>query len=139
MKANKQGKVNYASCAGSSLNVQKAGLRAKKLIDANTISMASLFEVLEQDYDVRHIDILKLDVEGHEYCILHHLLDEGLLARVGKLFYEDHTRKISDKSYRLSKEAFFERICDTDLVNKIYVEDSERVYKPICEVFNGQV
>jgi Methyltransferase FkbM domain len=42
----------------------------------------------------RQVKLLKIDVEGAEYAILHGLIDRGVIGRVDKIFAETHAHAI---------------------------------------------
>lgn len=50
--------------------------------------------------------VVKLDVEGHEYVLLPHLIASGALCRVNLLFYEFHsgTRFVKNETDRAAKQ-----------------------------------
>ena len=60
--------------------------------------------------------------EGSEYDILHDVLDAGLQERIGKIYFEDHVRKVP--GLESDKKRFIKRIDKLDIWKKFYLQDS---------------
>jgi FkbM family methyltransferase len=66
----------------------------------------------------RHVDILKLDVEGAEVGIIERILDEGIHRDIGAIYVETHERfspEIAERTQRLRDRIAAEGITNIDL------------------------
>ena len=109
--------MNYARnperfSSGSSLIGEKRNVDETTGIEVEVIDLISFISDLN-----RPIALLKIDVEGAEYAILHALLDRGLQDRVAKIFVETHAHAIP--SLRQTDAALRVRIADLGLEEKI--------------------
>jgi FkbM family methyltransferase len=57
--------------------------------DDITIELRSA-EAVFRDMDIKHVDLLKLNIEGAEYALLDHLIETGLINRVANLQVQFH-------------------------------------------------
>lgn len=134
----KQAKTNntdYIGCAGSSLCKDKHGLGTSPSIEVYTMSVLTLFATLKENYDVSYIDLMKLDVEGSEYEVLNHILDLDLHKRIGKIYFEDHKRKVTSENFKTLREKFRTKVQEMGIRDMFYVEGDDYVYRPMTEDF----
>lgn len=99
----------------SSIFGDKRHASAENTFDVEVISLPSFIRELEKP-----VAVLKLDIEGAEVAILHALIDEGLLDRVGAVFAEMHEDRIvslQSESLRLRQ-----RIAGSKLARKIHLD-----------------
>lgn len=109
--------MNYARnperfSSGSSLLADKRNVDDSKGVEVEVIDLIRFIEDLG-----RPVKLLKIDVEGAEYAILHALLDRGVIDRVEKVFVETHAHAIP--SLRESDALLRQRIADAGLGGKI--------------------
>jgi Methyltransferase FkbM domain len=63
------------------------------------------------------VKLLKIDIEGAEYAILHALIDRGVIDRLERVFVETHAHAIP--SLRETDARLRQRIADLGLGGKI--------------------
>ena len=103
----------------------------------NVSSSSSLVRVMKlstfiREEGVPYIDLLKMDVEGSEYDIFDDILENNLYAKIGKIYFEDHARKIQGLAKR--RERFIESAKRIGIVDRIYLEVKIDEYSPLREV-----
>jgi FkbM family methyltransferase len=76
---------------GSSLLATKGNIDPEKFVEVETIDLAQFVLDLE-----RRVRIIKIDVEGVECRLVHHLLDTRAIEHVDTVFVELHDRHIPD-------------------------------------------
>lgn len=79
---------------GGTLYMSKTNV-GKKNIRVETIDIAKYILNLN-----KQIDVLKIDVEGAEYVLLERILSEGVTDKIKYICFEDHSRKMPDKTWR---------------------------------------
>lgn len=109
--------MNYARnperfSSGSSLLAEKRNVDAQRGIEVEVIDLVDFIARLD-----RPVALLKIDVEGAEYDILHAILDRGLIGRIGKIFVETHAHAIP--SLRETDARLRARIAQQGLAGKI--------------------
>ncbi|MDZ4095744.1 MAG: FkbM family methyltransferase [Paracoccaceae bacterium] len=109
--------VNYARnperfSSGSSLIGEKRNVDATRGVEVEVVDLVSFIAALD-----RPVKLLKIDIEGAEYAILHALLDHGVIDRVEKIFVETHAHAIP--SLRQTDAALRARIAKMGLDEKI--------------------
>lgn len=97
---------------GSSLLELKGNVDAERFVEVETIDLAEFILALRDP-----VKVLKLDVEGAECPIVHHLLDTGAIDRVEISVIELHDRHIPELRAendrlreRLEREGMSERV-----------------------------
>lgn len=69
-------------------------LADKRNIDARHKVMVDVVDIVEAVASAgNHVRLLKLDIEGAEYRVLHRLLDTGVIHRIDQVFCETHDHK----------------------------------------------
>ena len=68
----------------SSLEKKKSNISSKKFIFVNSVSIDSIIKKF------KYIDLIKIDIEGHEYKILPSIIKN--IDKIGKIFCEMHGR-----------------------------------------------
>lgn len=109
--------VNYALnperfSSGSSLIGEKRNVDDRAGVDVEVIDLVDFIARLD-----RPVKLLKIDVEGAEYDILHALIDRGVIDRVEKVFVETHAHAIP--SLRETDARLRARLAETGLDGKI--------------------
>ena len=109
--------MNYARnparfSSGSSLISEKRNVDAAQGVEVEVIDLPAFIAALD-----RPVKLLKIDVEGAEYDILHALLDRGLIDRIDKIFVETHAHAIP--SLRDTDARLRDRIAKAGLAGKI--------------------
>lgn len=85
---------NGDSLDGSSIIKEKNNVDKDRFERVDTVNLGSFIKKLG-----KFVDILKIDAEGAEWIILKTILNEGVEKQIGKIYYEQHSRKISDKGW----------------------------------------
>lgn len=98
--------------SGSSLLAEKRNVDGARGVEVEVIDLVSFIAALD-----RPVKLLKIDVEGAEYDILHALLDRGVIDRVEKIFVETHAHAIP--SLRETDARLRARIAEAGLDRKI--------------------
>ncbi len=80
-----------AASVGSSLLPYKGNVDVERYVDVEAIDLASFVLALD-----RPVKVLKIDVEGAECPIVHHLLDTRAIDRVDTALVELHDRHIPE-------------------------------------------
>ena len=75
---------NMKISESSSLEKKKSNISSKKFIFVNSVSIDSIIKKFE------YIDLIKIDIEGHEYKILPSIIKN--IDKIGKIFCEMHGR-----------------------------------------------
>lgn len=96
---------------GCTLFGTKTNVSKKKFVRVETIDIGEYILGLGRD-----VDLLKIDVEAAEYVIIERVIESGAIEKVKNIYCEDHSRKMSDKSWRKH------RIEVLDLCNRIGVK-----------------
>lgn len=109
--------VNYARnperfSSGSSLMGDKRNVDDRGGVPVDVIDLVAFIAGLD-----RPVKLLKIDVEGAEYAILHALIDRGVINRVERVFVETHAHAIA--SLRDTDAALRRRIAELGLWGKI--------------------
>ena len=76
----------------SSIYKTKASKRSKK----QTIETIDLGHWIKENFNEDDYVVLKLDIEGAEYDVLEHMIEDGSIKYVNKLLIEWHCAKIKD-------------------------------------------
>ncbi len=100
---------------GSSLLPFKGNVDPASYVDVDAVDLARF--VLELERSVR---ILKLDVEGVECPIVHHLLDTGVIDRVETMFVELHDAHIPE--LREENARLRERLAQEGLTDRVLTD-----------------
>jgi len=95
---------------GSSLLNFKSNVLKDKYVEVQAIDICSFISDLNSE-----IEILKIDVEGVEYEIIHKLIDTGLVDIIKKIHVELHAKKIPELEAK--EKELKERIESLDLKN----------------------
>lgn len=98
--------------ASSSLMPDKRNVDPAQGIEVEVIDLPAFIEALG-----RPVALLKIDVEGAEYAILHALIDRGTIHRIGRVFVETHAHAIP--RLRDTDAALRQRIAALGLAEKI--------------------
>jgi FkbM family methyltransferase len=109
--------LNYARnperfSQGSSLMSEKRNVDEAHGIDVEVIDLCDFIETLG-----RPVKLLKIDIEGAEYAVLHAMLDRGTIDLVEKVFVETHAHAIP--SLQQTDAALRQRIAECGLSEKI--------------------
>jgi FkbM family methyltransferase len=109
--------LNYARnparlSSGSSLIADKRNVDDRHGVKVPVIDLPSFIAGLPG-----RVKLLKIDVEGAEYAILHALIDRGVIDRVDRVFVETHAHAIP--SLRDTDARLRQRIADRGLGGKI--------------------
>ncbi|MEA5445780.1 FkbM family methyltransferase [Gammaproteobacteria bacterium AB-CW1] len=92
----------------ASLMADKRNINPDAGVEIELLDIAELIEAQEG-----RIRLLKLDIEGGEYAVLHRLLDTGLIKRIDQVFCETHELKIP--SCRRETRRLRRRLADMDI------------------------
>lgn len=95
---------------GSSLLDFKGNIDPKFFFDIDVIDLAQFIAGLNSD-----IKLVKIDVEGVEYQIIHHLIDTGLIKKIELLLVETHEQKIPE--LRKANRSLRDRIAQEGITN----------------------
>jgi len=130
---------NYAGNAGSVLDMTKNDIAINNDVltsfyqpcCSQNVGVCTIAHILEI-YEIDHVDILKLDVEGSEYKILKSVLDQESYKNIDKIFFEDHCNKIS--GLESMREDVFQRIKDLNIQDKFVIQEDHLTYDvPLVE------
>ncbi len=130
---------NYAGNAGSVLDMTKNDIAINNDVLTSfyqhncrqNVGVCTIAHILEI-YEIDHVDILKLDVEGSEYKILKSVLDQESYKNIDKIFFEDHCNKIS--GLESMREDVFQRIKDLNIQDKFVIQEDHLTYDvPLVE------
>lgn len=80
--------LNTKSHTSSSLKIDKKNVDNKNSINCETIDIADYILSLNKKV------LIKMDVEGAEYELIHHLLDKKVFKNITYIFCEFHPKKI---------------------------------------------
>lgn len=99
--------------AGSSLLDFKGNIDKNSFVEIEVIDLAKfIYEIGEE------IKLVKMDVEGVEYQIIHHLINTGSIEKIKHLLVETHEKKVPElrESTRILTERIVrEGLCNIDL------------------------
>jgi FkbM family methyltransferase len=98
--------------SGSSLIAEKRNVDGARGVDVQVIDLVAFIAGLPGP-----VKLLKIDIEGAEYAILHALIDRGVIDRVARIFVETHAHAIP--SLRETDVLLRQRIADLGLGGKI--------------------
>jgi FkbM family methyltransferase len=98
--------------SGSSLIADKRNVDGGSGVQVPVIDLPAFIAALPG-----RVALLKIDVEGAEYAILHALIDRGVIDRVDRVFVETHAHAIP--SLRETDARLRQRIADLGLGGKI--------------------
>ena len=105
---------DFAGNAGSSLYRLKN--KPKPTIMVNVIRLSDFI----RDKGISMVDILKVDAEGSEYDIFDELMTYGGMEKIGKIYFEDHCRKLNQNKPK--KERVVERMKEEGFFDKLHSE-----------------
>ena len=74
------------------------------ILDPFLFDVVECFDISELINELGHVDVLKIDVEGAEYEILHSMLESEAYKNVKSIYVEDHERKMPSARYRDLKD-----------------------------------
>jgi FkbM family methyltransferase len=100
---------------GSSLLDFKGNVDSDRFVEVEAVDLAEFVFDL-----ARPITVLKLDVEGVECPIVHHLLDTGAVDRVGTMFVELHDHHIP--ALRADMDRLRERLERQGLADRVLTD-----------------
>jgi len=100
---------------GSSLLATKGNVDPDLYVEVETIDLAQF--VLELD---RPVKVIKIDVEGVECALVHHLLDSGAIERVGTVLVELHDRHIPE--LQAENQLLRERLTRDGLADRVLTD-----------------
>ena len=130
---------NYAGNAGSVLNmtqdditinndVMNSFYQAECRQHVGVCTISWLFE----KFNIEHVDILKLDVEGCEYKILKDIFDRGTYKNIDKILFEDHSEK--REGMQDLRKNIFEKIKELNIEDKFWIQEEHLTYDvPLVE------
>lgn len=95
---------------GSSLLDFKGNIDKESFVECEVVDLARFIVDLEKE-----IKIVKMDVEGVEYRIIHHLIDTGVIRKIEHLLVEAHESKIP--ALREAAQLLKERVARVGLTN----------------------
>jgi FkbM family methyltransferase len=100
---------------GSSLLPFKGNVDAATFLEVDAIDLARFVLDLE-----RPVRVLKLDVEGVECPVVHHMLDTGAIDRVETMFVELHDAHIPE--LRAENARLRERLAEEGLTDRVLTD-----------------
>lgn len=100
---------------GSSLLASEGNVDPDSYVEVDTIDLARF--VLELD---RPIKVMKIDVEGVECQLVHHLLDTGAIDKVGTVLVELHDRHIPQ--FRSENQRLRDRLARAGLEDRVVTD-----------------
>ena len=100
---------------GSSLLAFKGNVDPDTYVEVETIDLARF--VLELD---RPVKVVKIDVEGVECPLVHHLLDTGAIERLGTVLVELHDRHIPE--LQLENQRLRDRLAREGLADRVLTD-----------------
>ena len=92
-------KSRQAINGGATLMAEKTNI-----LDLGLYDIVDCFDISEFIKSIGHVDVLKIDIEGAEYEVLHSLLESGAYRNIKSIYIEDHERKMPSKRFRDLKE-----------------------------------
>tara|TARA_B100001248_G_C27396750_1_gene466101 strand:- start:2184 stop:2828 length:645 start_codon:yes stop_codon:yes gene_type:complete len=92
-------KSRQAINGGATLMAEKTNI-----LDLGLYDIVDCFDISEFIKLIGHVDVLKIDIEGAEYEVLHSLLESGAYRNIKSIYIEDHERKMPSKRFRDLKE-----------------------------------
>jgi len=92
----------------SSLMADKRNVSEDQKVPVELVDIADIIRPQAQ-----RIRLLKLDIEGGEYAVLHRLMDTGLIHEIDQVFCETHELKIP--SCRLETDRLRRRLAEADI------------------------
>ncbi len=109
--------MNYARnperfSSGSSLMGEKRNVDGTRGVEVEVIDLVDFIQRLD-----RPVRLLKIDIEGAEYAVLHALIDRNVIDRIAKIFVETHAHSIP--SLRETDTRLRARIVELGLEGKI--------------------
>jgi FkbM family methyltransferase len=116
---------DFPGNAGSSLRRDKGSTSKKHFENVKVIKLSTFVKAQK----INKIDILKVDVEGSEYAIFDDMINHHLYENIGKIYYEDHSRKVA--GIIDAKNAFFAKASDLGILHKFYTQSGLLDYKPL--------
>tara|TARA_R110002110_G_scaffold47095_2_gene141624 strand:+ start:1571 stop:2230 length:660 start_codon:yes stop_codon:yes gene_type:complete len=93
----KDGEQTFFNAQNESSSVYKAKAGVAKKV---TVKSIDLDNYIKQNFDKQDEIILKLDIEGAEYEVLEHMIKNGSIEYVNKLFIEWHCAKVQEISVK---------------------------------------
>ncbi len=87
---------------GGDSYIVEARMKGSYQLEDEDIKMLDFKQIFE-DYNLKEIDLLKLDCEGSEHEILPHLFETGLIKKIKNIALEMHGRKEKECSHILSE------------------------------------
>jgi FkbM family methyltransferase len=100
---------------GSSLLDFKGNVDSSRFAVVEAIDLAAFVVGLD-----RPVAVLKLDVEGVECSIVHHLLDKGALDRIGTILVELHDHHIPE--LRAENDRLRARLSELGLTDRVLTD-----------------
>jgi FkbM family methyltransferase len=97
--------------SGSSLIAEKRNVDEARGVEVQVVDLVAFIAALPR------VKLLKIDIEGAEYAILHALIDRGVIDRIDAVFVETHAHAIP--SLRETDARLRQRIADLGLGGKI--------------------
>lgn len=82
------------------------------------------------------IDILKIDAEGSEFDIFTDILDNKLLDRVGRIYFEDHASP-KNAWLRPQRAKVLKRLQDAGAYKKMWKERGTNVFHNMQDIIDG--
>lgn len=107
---------DFVGNAGCSIKKEKGNVSKNHF---NVVKVSKLTNYIDGYYDV-----LKIDSEGCEYDILIDLIDNNWIHNIGKIYYEDHCRKIPGLIKQ--KNVFINKIKEMGIIEKFYIQSNEK-------------
>jgi len=125
-------RYNYAGNAGSSLAANKSNVSNLIFTTVRTTKLSTFLT----DQPNRYVDVLKIDAEGSEYDILRDVLDNDLHKRIGKIYFEDHCRKIP--TLTPARNAIVQNIYQLGIQDQFMLQnpaEDDLAYLPLAKVW----
>lgn len=92
-------------------------IASKNNINTSIKDLVKCVDIAEYIKNInKPIKVLKIDVEGAEYVILEHLINEELIQDIEFIYCEDHERKINSKSWSEQKKRVI-NYCNSKNIN----------------------
>ena len=98
--------------SGSSLIAEKRNVDGGRGVEVEVVDLVAFIAGLPGP-----VKLLKIDIEGSEYAILHALIDRGVIDRIESIFVETHAHAIP--SLRETDARLRQRIAELGLAGKI--------------------
>jgi len=91
----------------STLNEKKAKSHNNVIVHELKVEAIDFSEWVFNNFDPEDEIVLKMDIEGSEYEVLHKMIDDGTIKFINKLYIEFHWQKVgltkSDHNYLLER------------------------------------